>query len=100
MMVNESEYPERPRIPRFNDDAQFEDTGCKLHPKCLECPRYICVYEEAHPQSAMHNELIAKRRGEGVRATDGMTEREAALKLGIGHGTIARWRAVEGRANG
>ena len=24
----------------------FHDTGCSLHPKCLECPREICIHDE------------------------------------------------------
>lgn len=26
--------------------ARYEDTGCWAHPRCLECPRALCVYDE------------------------------------------------------
>ena len=24
----------------------YTDTGCELYPRCLECPREICIYDE------------------------------------------------------
>jgi hypothetical protein len=28
------------------DGANFRDTGCHLHPACLECPEPICIFEQ------------------------------------------------------
>lgn len=28
------------------DSLNWHDTGCKLHPSCLNCPRPMCFYDE------------------------------------------------------
>ena len=33
--------------PSGRDDSRnWHDTGCRLHPSCLNCPRPVCVYDE------------------------------------------------------
>lgn len=34
----------------------YEDTGCHLHPKCLECPEPYCIYETEEKVAIDKNE--------------------------------------------
>lgn len=34
------------RIHHREYSGIYRDTGCFLHPSCLNCPRAVCVYDE------------------------------------------------------
>jgi hypothetical protein len=33
----------------------YKDTGCKLHPSCLECPRTRCILDEPGGEKVIHH---------------------------------------------
>ncbi len=69
----------------------YQDTGCHLHPSCLECPRERCIYEEyRHP---FRGTTPAQRRKEDqvvALVRQGLSAREIAMKLHLSHRTIFR----------
>ena len=41
------DIPREDTLPdRRYDEKNWRDTGCKLHPSCLACPRPLCFYDE------------------------------------------------------
>jgi hypothetical protein len=37
---------EKRRASRHHEDGEnLKDTGCHLHPSCLQCPRPRCIYD-------------------------------------------------------
>ena len=45
--------------------THFKDTGCALHPACLECPLPVCIYDDPF---AIQREMWAAKDAERVAA--------------------------------
>ena len=64
--------------------AENRDSGCHIHPNCLECPLSVCIMdlspEEARRATEQHRtRLLGQRFQEMVE--QGMTRREAVTRL-------------------
>ena len=67
-------------------DGIYEDTGCALSPKCLECPFPDCIADNI-PSLLIH----AKRAEAWELAERGMSKIEIARKLGVAERTVKRY---------
>ncbi len=77
----------------------YEDTGCALHPKCLECPRPRCVYDD--PVTERANIVRNENRNQQIidLYCEGRISSVAiAFAIGIKPNSVAnivrRWRAA------
>ncbi len=62
------------------------DTGCNLHPKCLECPRPQCKYDDEDEGRSPHfNARHIPRHDEEILALyhKGWTSYQIAQKVGM-----------------
>ncbi len=41
------------------DGVFYADTGCYLHPSCLNCPRAVCIHDEEAEKEARYDEICA-----------------------------------------
>jgi hypothetical protein len=53
------EIPQQSKDDRGNswhvDSSEtMKDKGCHLHPRCLTCPRPVCVYDEPQQQQKVN----------------------------------------------
>lgn len=39
------------------------DTGCRIAPRCLTCPRVVCVLDDGRAWTAVEDVMIASRSG-------------------------------------
>ena len=64
----------------------YEDTGCALYPRCLECPFPDCIAD------SIPSLLIYAKRAEARElAEQGMSKIEIARKLGVAERTVKRY---------
>jgi hypothetical protein len=78
-------------------DIPSPDTGCRLHPSCLACPRPMCIYDEdvipfAAVNTARKERRTAivtsvKERGRGYGAV-----KATAQEFGVSPSTV--WNAL------
>ena len=47
--------------PRYDYSFFFQDKGCNLHPKCIECPRVICQYDDV-PNPNQERHVLREKR--------------------------------------
>ena len=67
------------------ESTRYRDTGCALHPKCLSCPRAVCILDEQVEKSevltvrgASVSEIMANGGSvHDIRAALGVSERSA-----------------------
>ncbi len=72
----------------LNDFYNWKDRGCHLHPKCLECPRPICVFEE---KAVRANADTTKRDARLLELLHTMPMTEAAKMMGVHRATAYYW---------
>lgn len=68
----------------------YQDKGCDLAPKCLECPLPACRYD-LPPQVAG---TILRTRQVRALLDQGKTRRETAEELGLSIRTVARLKKL------
>lgn len=67
----------------------YRDTGCRLHPSCLRCPRPRCIHDE--PGSGELMWIIRQRHAEIMRRVqEGEPAVHIAAQLGISERTVHR----------
>lgn len=79
--------------PNFEGDKEyfwryFKDTGCDLHPACLECPRPKCKYDEPHWERK--KVLAARDLAILKRVYSGEKNKTIAKSLGVHVRTVNR----------
>lgn len=86
-----------PRTDKFPDDRGYQDTGCNLFPKCLECPFPKCRYDEESPRAAAMQIL---QRNEDIRMfrRQGASTEQLLSQFGISRRQLVRIMAE--RRNG
>jgi len=87
-----------PRIDKFPDDRGYQDTGCDLFSRCLECPLPKCRYDEESPRSPAKQ---IYRRNEEIRMLrrQGASTEQLLSQFGISRRQFVRIMA-EGRNGG
>jgi len=56
-----------PRIDKFPDDRGYQDTGCDLFSRCLECPFPKCRHDEEFSRSPRLSVKQIYQRNEEIR---------------------------------
>lgn len=75
----------------------WRDTGCRLHPACLSCPRETCVYDSPGGNSVPVTPLSARRvdprREVALKSLDaGVSVNVVAERVGVSTRTVWRWQ--------
>jgi transposase-like protein len=74
------------------DVRRSVDTGCHLHPKCLVCPRELCIHEDVAARGNQQARL--RRKAMELRAValrqQGSSVPEIAGELGLAIRTVTR----------
>lgn len=84
-----------PAVVRRNAPARhgkdvYEDTGCKLAPKCLECPLERC-YHDVGGSGELRRRKFLQRAPEARRLRDtGLTKAEIGRQMGVSPQTVRR----------
>ena len=80
----------------YIDGKDFKDTGCELHPSCLDCPRQPCIEDEPTSptpwQRGRRNGLVMQMRANGVAV------KNIAIYFGVNERTVRR--IVEAKRKG
>lgn len=72
----------------FPEDIEWQDEGCELYPRCLECPLEKCVEEEPRLRQRVRLEMRAERMRE-LKAR-GKSTAEIARIFGVSVRTVQR----------
>ena len=67
----------------YHTESSYEDKGCRLHPRCQECPEPDCIYDSVNKR--IDREAKAKRWAAEIKGLqeEGLTIRQIAAELGI-----------------
>jgi hypothetical protein len=67
----------------------YRDTGCSVHPKCLECPLPVCRFDLPNPQ---HISLLRQARNKTILDLhhQGKTVRDIARTQELTEGLVYR----------
>ena len=72
-------------------DVPSPDTGCRLHPRCLACPRPTCVYDDNDLSHKTITREAAMERYAAIRMTVRTAGRKtAAQEFGVSAHTVSR----------
>lgn len=87
-MTNNAPPPNLPaRSDALPERRRYQDTGCDLHPRCLDCPRDIC-WHDPHPRlTARTTWRMAYIR---LQAYQGFSPTAIATSLGVSRRTVFR----------
>ena len=70
----------------------YKDTGCDLHPKCLECPLPMCKYDDPDRRVPMRRDVrdaqIIDLLAQGVKIPN------VAAEVGTSERTVYRIRSL------
>ncbi len=96
-LANGGERERGIRSEALPENANYEDTGCHEHPRCLTCPLPQCVYENEH----VKRETLQTRNTEMITLYEsGVSMIEIGLRYGITrqtvHGVVTRRRKKTG----
>ena len=80
-----------PRADAFSDHRNWQDTGCEVAPRCLECPLPACRYDVAG--GARHLLNIARDDEIRQRLSAGESAPAVAARFGLGVRTVYRVNA-------
>lgn len=85
-LVDDPRHPRRDALP---ENTHYADTGCDLHPSCLDCPLVRCRYDE--PGGARH--ILNSGRDSEVltlQRTSSLTIDGIASQVGVSRRTVFR----------
>lgn len=77
------------------EDTTYKDTGCQLHPSCLDCPLPRCVEDE--PRSKQRLRQGATAATVNKLLAEGYTQVHIARRLGVSPRTIRRYKNAQNR---
>ena len=66
-----------------------KDTGCSLHPSCLDCPRRVCIEET--PREAQRERTLTKQETARRLKSEGKRNYEIVEIMGISRRTAERY---------
>jgi DNA-binding NarL/FixJ family response regulator len=73
------------------EHANYTDTGCNYHPRCLNCPFPVCRYD--NPDFKRQERASSQREQVLAAKRSGQTAAEIANALGISTRTVYRIKA-------
>lgn len=80
-----------------SEDAEYRDTGCRLHAACLTCPLEVCLYDDPGTTRRLirrdSDTEVLRLRAEGLTVT------QVAQRLGLSRRTVFRISANARAAN-
>jgi hypothetical protein len=75
------------------ESANYEDNGCEVAPRCLECPLPCCRFDVVGGKRAMLNDA-RDREIRHLRRTTALTVEELAERFEVGRRTVFRALAM------
>jgi len=72
--------------------VNWRDTGCELHPSCLNCPEETCIYDEPRGMQ-VRRKLARTLQALSLVRSEGLTVEEVAQVMQCSPRTIQRYLA-------
>lgn len=94
--AGETRAAHRVRRDALPEHMEFEDRGCEVSPKCLECPLEVCRYDVPGGIHRLQLDELTKRIYE--RRVSGASVDEVVALTGLSRRSVFRHQSVARRA--